>query len=261
MKEKIKIIVCGACGRMGTLVLKLALESESFEPVAAIEKRDHPMIGKTTSAGMEVTDNLDFAATGKEVIIDFTEPAVAIANAGIAAEKKNALVIGTTGFSGEQISVIQKASSSIPVLLSPNMSIGVNCFFEIVKFAAGLLKEYEIEIVETHHHHKKDAPSGTAKKVAEIICSSLEKDMNNSLKYGRSGITGARDKREIGIHSIRLGDVVGDHSVLFGGKGDVLEVTHRCYNRETFASGALQCAQFVYGKEPGFYNMKDVLTS
>jgi len=259
MDEKIRLIICGAGGRMGSLIIQLAFSDKKFVIAGAVEQKGHPLVGKEIQPNLVVSDNLQKLSTGKEVIIDFTTPDSTLEFLKVAVQKKNSIVIGTTGFSEEQLETIKKSAKEIPVLLSPNMSLGVNCFFEIIRSAAKLLKEYEIEILETHHHFKKDAPSGTAKKLADIICDVLKRNSAKVLKFGRSGFTGKRKQEEIGMHSLRIGDIAGEHTVFFGGKGEIIEISHRCYNREIFASGALKAAQFIYKKSQGFYTTKDVI--
>ena len=257
--EKIGIIICGICGKMGSLILKLASEMGEFVIKGGIERKDHPEIGKEIIPGVIISDNLDSISNGKEVIVDFTTPEATVEFVKIAVKKGNKMVIGTTGFSEEQMDFIKESSQKIPILISPNMSYGVNCLFKIVKFAAEILKGYETEIIEIHHHYKKDSPSGTAKKIAEIICKSRNYPCEEVLKYGRFGKTEKRRKEEIGMHSVRIGDIVGEHTVLFGGKGEVIEITHRSYNRETFAIGALEAVKFIYKKEKGLYGMEEVI--
>ncbi|HOL21629.1 MAG TPA: 4-hydroxy-tetrahydrodipicolinate reductase [bacterium] len=262
MEQKIKIIVCGAAGKMGSLIIQLALaQKENFIVKAGIEHKGHHLIGKTNSFGVPVSDKIEDILSGDEVVIDFSTPESVIQHLAFCVGKKVPFVTGVTGFSKEQMLSLEKASSSIPVFFSPNMSTGVNLFFEIVRFSAGLLKEYEIEISEVHHSLKKDAPSGTAKNIADIICQVLKRDTKKVLRYGREGITGARPSEEIGMHSIRMGDIVGEHYVYFGGKGEVIEIAHRCYNREAFASGALKAASFIVNKPAGFYSMKHMIAS
>ncbi|MCM8829866.1 MAG: 4-hydroxy-tetrahydrodipicolinate reductase [Candidatus Omnitrophica bacterium] len=260
MEEKTKIIVCGAAGKMGSLIIKLAIENkDKFEVKSGIEYKGHPIAGKLNQQGIPISDSLSDVISGDEVVIDFSTPDSAIKHLEICIDKNIPFVTGVTGFSNDQMMSLKKASSYIPVFYSPNMSIGVNLFFEIIRFSADLLKEYEIEISEVHHNLKKDAPSGTAKKIADIICQVSRRDVEKVVKYGREGITGARTFEEIGIHSLRLGDIVGEHYVYFGGKGEIIELSHRCYNREAFASGALKAASFLKNKPAGFYNMQNLI--
>ncbi|MCM8784761.1 MAG: 4-hydroxy-tetrahydrodipicolinate reductase [Candidatus Omnitrophica bacterium] len=257
--EKINLIVCGACGRMGSLIVELALKDNVFFIKGGIEVKNHPMIGKEIKSGIKVFDNLEKIIEKDDIIIDFTVPEATMNFLEIVKEKKGKIVIGTTGFKEEQLSKIKEIAKFIPVFLSPNMSIGVNLFFEIIKFATKILKNYEIEIEEIHHHFKKDAPSGTAKKIAEIICKERNLEIEKVTMYGRKGITGEREFNEIGIHSLRIGDIVGEHTVFYGGLGEIIEISHKCYNREIFASGALKVTKFLYKKVKGFYSMEDYI--
>ncbi len=245
---------------MGALIIELAHQrKDEFVIKAGVEIKGHPLIGKKSFTGIDITDNADDVISGKEVVIDFSVPDATIKYLDICSRRKAPFVTGTTGLSPEQYSAIRKTAGVIPVFTAPNMSLGVNLFFEIVKFAAGILKEYEVEISEIHHHFKKDAPSGTAGKIAEMICSASGKDPRETIRYGRAGMVGARPSGEIGMHSLRLGDVVGEHYVYFGGKGEVMELAHRCYNRESFALGALKAAMFISDKPAGMYSMEDLI--
>ncbi|MGC8977011.1 MAG: 4-hydroxy-tetrahydrodipicolinate reductase [Candidatus Ratteibacteria bacterium] len=256
--EKINLIICGAGGKMGNLLIELALKDNDFNLKGGIEIKNHPLIGKEIK-GIKIYDNLQEILKENDVIVDFTTPSATMDFIKIAKEKKAKMVIGTTGFTNQQIEEINKVGREIPVFISPNMSLGVNLFFEIIKYATGLLKNYEIEIEEIHHHFKKDAPSGTAKKLVEIISKERNLKPEEIVKYGRYGIIDARKFEEIGIHSLRIGDIVGEHYVYFGGQGEIIEISHRCYNREAFAFGALKVAKFINKKEPGLYTMKDFL--
>lgn len=259
--ERINLIVCGACGRMGNLIIELALKDNDFIIKGGIECKTHPMIGKEIKENVKIYDNLEEILKENDVVIDFTVPSATLSFIKIVKEKKGKIVIGTTGFKKEEIEEIKNLSNFIPVFMSPNMSIGVNLFFEIIKYSAKILKDYEVEIEEIHHHFKKDAPSGTAKKIAEIVCNERNLNIEDVLKYGRKGITGERKFEEIGIHSLRIGDIVGEHYVYFGGRGEIIEISHRCYNRESFATGALKVAKFINKKETGFYTMEDLIKS
>lgn len=260
MEKKTTVIVSGAAGKMGSLIIQLALEQkENFTVKAGIEHKNHLLIGKVNQFGIPIFDTIEGVVEDKDVVIDFSMPEITIKNLKICVDKKVPFVTGVTGFDSGQISLLKDASLTIPVFFAPNMSIGVNLFFEIIKFSAGLLKDYDVEISEIHHNLKKDAPSGTAKKIADIISYALKRDSQKILKYGREGLTGARTVEEIGMHSLRLGDIVGEHSVYFGGKGEVIELSHRCYNREAFASGALKAASFISNKPAGFYSMEHLI--
>ncbi|MCM8773003.1 MAG: 4-hydroxy-tetrahydrodipicolinate reductase [Candidatus Omnitrophica bacterium] len=256
--EKITLIICGACGKMGQTVMKLALKDNNFLIKGGIEVKGHEMIGKKIE-GIPIYNDLSEILEKGDVVIDFTTPSATIDFIKKVEEKMGKIVIGTTGFEKNQMEKIMLLGETTSVFFSPNMSLGVNLFFEIIKYAVKLLKNYEIEIKEIHHHFKKDAPSGTAKKIAEIICNEKNWKIDNVLKYGRSGFTDIRKFEEIGIHSLRIGDIVGEHYVYFGGLGEIIEISHRCYNRESFASGALKAAKFISKKEKGFYSMEDLI--
>ncbi|MCB4792038.1 MAG: 4-hydroxy-tetrahydrodipicolinate reductase [Elusimicrobia bacterium] len=254
--DKIKIIVCGAAGRMGQRIISLAKDSKELEIAGAVETKGHPMIGKDEP---KITSDLASIIKSCDVVMDFTAPISALINLETALENKKAIVIGTTGFNDAQVKKIKDTGSEIPVLLSPNMSIGVNLLFKLAGDAAKVVPDYDVEIVELHHNKKKDAPSGTAVKLFEIICNVLGKKPKDAGIYGRHGIVGERTKEEIGIHSIRAGDIVGEHTVYFAGPGERIELVHRALSRDTLANGALLAAKWIYGKKPGMYNMQDVL--
>ncbi len=232
---------------MGCLIARLIAENKNFSLVGAVEKIDHPELGKKIE-GIEIISDLAKVIGESDVVIEFTTPAATLMHLTVCEKKNVPAVIGTTGFSQEEIDEIRTISEKIPVLLSPNMSLGVNLLFKLVKEAATILKDYEVEIVETHHNKKKDAPSGTAKKIAEIIAESKNVDLEKRVEYGH-----------IPIHSLRFGNVVGEHRVIFAGKSERLELFHRAEDRETFARGALKAAAFIVNQQPGLYSMEDIL--
>ena len=260
----IRIAVNGAAGRMGRRLVALASEEPDLEVVAALECDGHTHLGRDAGelAGcgrldLPLSAEWDAAA---DVLIDFSSPAGMVARLDAAAAKGAALVIGTTGCTEEERGRIADVADRVPVLHAPNMSVGVNLLFQLVgKVAAALGDEYDIEIVEAHHRFKKDAPSGTALRLAERICAATGRDMAGDLVHGREGAVGERTQREIGIHAVRGGDIVGDHTVVFSTLGERIEVTHRAHTRDTFARGALRAARFLVGKPPGMYGMEDVL--
>ncbi|MCM8758511.1 MAG: 4-hydroxy-tetrahydrodipicolinate reductase [Candidatus Omnitrophica bacterium] len=255
----INVAVAGACGRMGSTIISLLQKTQDMKAVWIFESKNHPSIGAEVFPGLIVRDNFE-KCPAADVLIDFTTPEATMENIEIATKKKIKAVIGTTGFSQEHIDKIKSVAKEIPVLVSPNMSIGVNIMMKLVELATTMLgKDYEVEIVETHHHNKKDAPSGTALRIGEIINNVRGKQAREGFIYGRSGTAGPRTPDEIGIHAIRISDVVGEHSVMFGGKGEILEISHRCFTREAFAQGALIAARFIVEKEKGFYQMADVI--
>ncbi|MCX7704866.1 MAG: 4-hydroxy-tetrahydrodipicolinate reductase [bacterium] len=257
-RKKILVAVAGACGRMGSTIISLLQKIQDMEAVWLFESKNHPSIG-TQAFGLTINDNFE-QCPGADVLIDFTTPEATVVNLEIARKKKIKAVVGTTGFSKEQIERIQSFAGEIPIVISPNMSLGVNIMMKIVESAAEMLgKDYEVEIIETHHHNKKDAPSGTALKLGEIINRVRGREAREGFVYGRTGIPGPRTTDEIGIHAVRISEIVGEHTVMFGGKGEILEISHRCFNRESFAQGALIAAKFIVEKETGLYQMSDVI--
>lgn len=260
----IKIGVNGACGRMGARIIALALRDKDFSVTQAIEREGHPDLGKDIGLltgcqelGVKITDSIN----GKvDVLIDFSSPLSTIKRLNECAERGIAIVIGTTGFNDEQKEKLTLAAKKIPCLFSPNMSVGVNLLFDIISQVARILgKEADIEIIETHHRFKKDAPSGTALKIAEKICEATGIKMDKDVVYGRYGEVGERKQNQIAIHAVRLGNVVGIHKVIFDSQEEQLEITHNAHSRDTFASGALKAARFIAGCPPGLYTMSDVL--
>jgi 4-hydroxy-tetrahydrodipicolinate reductase len=261
----VKIAVMGVGGKTGGAILRLALEDPALEVAGAAEASGHPLVGRTIGevAGRPdqcaiVTSNPEAAITECDVVVDFTSPAASRAHFRIARSSGKAVVIGTTGFEREAIREIQEARDT-RIVLSPNMSVGVNVMFDLVGRLSGLLKDdYDVEIVEIHHRWKKDAPSGTALRLKECI----EKAQPGKAWVqvsGREGIVGERKQNEIAVLSLRGGDVVGEHTVTFAGLGERLEVTHRAHTRDNFARGALIAAKWIVARDPGLYSMQDVL--
>jgi 4-hydroxy-tetrahydrodipicolinate reductase len=243
VKTPLRVLLLGAKGRMGQAIAAAA-----------------PKAGVQISAGLDLGDDLTNEIGNCDVVVDFSHPNTSTDLGRACAEAKKPAVIGTTGHSKEERAAIDSLARSAPVVLSPNFSVGVNALFWLTRKAAEMLgDEFDLEITEMHHRLKKDAPSGTAKKLAEILCEVRDLDYNKDVRHGREGLVGERPKEEIGLHSIRGGDVVGDHTVTFAGAGERLELTHKAASRETFAAGALRAAQWVVGKEPGLYSMEDVL--
>lgn len=258
-------IVCGvqgATGRMGRRLLELIADAPDLALGAAIDRPDHPRIGDDAGliaglppSGIPLTATLEPSAN-VDVMIDFSHPGGTIRLASECAERGVALLVGTTGLEGESLARVRAASDRIALLISPNTSRAVNALMRLVGEAARLLKaSADIEIVERHHHFKKDAPSGTALRLGEIAA---EAAGLVSTIHGRSGQVGERPRGELGIHAVRAGDNPGEHTVIFGMPGDVIELTHRAYNRDGFATGALEAARFLAGKPPGLYAMADV---
>jgi len=241
--NRVRVLLVGAKGRMGQAIAAGA-EAADAVIVAALDQGD------------DLTKEIDAC----EVVIDFSHPsaAEAVCQACLGAGKP--LVVGTTGHSAEERALLEKASKSLPIVFSPNFSVGVNALFWLTRKAAEMLgPDFDLEIAEMHHRLKKDAPSGTAKKLAEILCEVRKLDYAKNVVHGREGLIGERPAAEIGLHSIRGGDVVGDHTVTFAGRGERLELTHKASSRETFAAGALRAAKWVVGRPAGLYSMEDVL--
>ena len=266
--KPVRVVVCGVAGRMGGRVLQAVRAEDGMQVVGATERPDAAQIGLDAGTaaggpplGVAVSASLEAALEkGADVAIDFTAPAAAPHHAQVCAARKVALVLGTTGIPPEGREVIAARAREVPIVLAPNMSVGVNALFRLVAEAARALgPSYEVEIVETHHRAKKDAPSGTALRLAEVAADALKLDRRAAFVYERHGDTGARRPGTIGLQALRGGDTVGDHTVFFLADGERLELTHRATSRDNFARGALRAARWVAGKPPGLYDMQDVL--
>ncbi|RMH70749.1 MAG: 4-hydroxy-tetrahydrodipicolinate reductase [Gemmatimonadetes bacterium] len=257
----IDIIVTGAYGRMGHRLAECIVEDPQLHLAGLTEHPEHPQLG-TPVCGVEVCTDLKEIIDKGLVIIDFTTPQASVNAAQLAVAHQKAFICGTTGFSPEQLSVLKHAGSKIPVVYSPNMSVGVNLLFKLVADVASLLNEgYDVEIVEAHHRYKKDAPSGTAQRLADIIADTWNLDPKQAFEYGREGLTGERKDHIIGVHAVRGGDIVGEHTVSFIGLGERLELTHKAHSRDTFIRGALSAAKWIVNQPAGFYTMHDILSS
>jgi 4-hydroxy-tetrahydrodipicolinate reductase len=239
-----KVIITGAKGRMGQALISCAKNFRELEVVAAIDRGD----------------DLGAAIGQCDVVVDFSSPSATPEIIEACAENKKAAVIGTTGHSESEKSRITHHASRIPIVLASNFSTGVNTLFWLTRKAAEILgNDFDLEVVEMHHRLKKDAPSGTAKSLAEILADVRKLKLQEAARHGREGLVGERTNSEIGIHSIRGGDVVGDHTVIFANTGERLELTHKASSRDTFANGALRAAQWLVKQKPGLYDMQDVL--
>ena len=249
----VKVVVSGALGRMGTMIGRIVNEAPDLELVGGIDVQEGTLFGTEVVPSARIDEFLQ--AKRPDVLIDFTVAAAAVENIKAAARNNVALVVGTTGFSPEQQEVIRGAvEGHVSAVISSNFSVGVNIFWKLVREAARQLGDYDIEVTEAHHRYKKDAPSGTAKTILEI----LDQELGNREKvYGRVGET--ERKGEIGVHAIRGGDIVGDHAVLFAGNFECIEISHRAYDRAIFAQGAVRAARWVAGREPRIYTMQEVL--
>ena len=262
-----RVIICGAAGRMGRELLSEFLNDAAVHVVGAVEHPGSKFLGQdaglligSESAGVDVSSDLAAIIGDADTIVDFTNPKTSCENLKNAAAAGKSAVIGTTGFSNEEINDICTHAKAIPVVLSPNMSQGVNVLFHLVKQAARLLGEqFDAEIFEVHHNLKKDAPSGTALQFGRVIAEAREKTLEEIAVYGREGMIGERKKGELGILALRISDVVGEHTIVFGGPGERVELTHKASSRKTFANGALRAVKFLQGKKSGLFTMRDVL--
>jgi 4-hydroxy-tetrahydrodipicolinate reductase len=263
----INVIVAGAAGRMGCRLVALTKDSTALTLAGAIEGKGHSAVGNDAGetagcgrTGILITDDLSSLLDRGEVVVDFSAPEATLHHLRTVALRKRAMVIGTTGFSVSQLEELKSLAGQVPCVLSPNMSVGVNLICKVIsEMAKTLGDEYDIEVIEAHHRLKKDAPSGTALKIAEVLAEAVNRDLDQVGVYARKGLIGERRKGEIGIQTVRAGDIVGDHTILFGGIGERIEVTHRASSRDTFAGGALRAARWVVRQQPGLYDMMDVL--
>jgi len=263
----VRVTVAGVAGRMGSVLAKLAVNNADLELVGATEAPGHTLIGESVAeivgrsgTGVRITDNIEEAIVEADVLLDFVSPKPTLAALEACARHKIADVVGTTGFDAEQQKRIEKYSQVIPIVFAPNMSLGVNLLAKLVaQTAKALGPSYDIEIVEVHHRLKADSPSGTAIMLANAAARARGMDPEKVSIYGRQGRTSARPDDQIAIMSLRGGDVVGEHTVIFAGPGERIELTHRAHSRETFAQGAIRAARWVIGKKPGLYSMMDVL--
>lgn len=244
MSAAVRVLLVGAGGRLGQAIAKAAEEQEQLRIVARCGRSD------------DVRNRI----SETDVVIDVSHVEATQENCAAAADSRKPLVIGTTGHAREQLKIVEEAARVIPIVLAPNFSVGVNTLFWLARKAAELLGEgFDIEIIETHHRLKKDAPSGTAKRLAELLADVRALRYDEDVAHGRQGLTGERPRNQIGMHAIRAGDVVGDHTVVFAGTGERLELTHKASSRDTFAVGALRAAQWVINQPAGLYSMEDVL--
>jgi len=257
----INVTIVGVGGKMGRSIYSTLIRDSEINIVGATELAGHDLIGKDLAqSGVIVSESLQSAAESADVIVDFTSPESTLSNAEYASLKNKSIVIGTTGFTGDQKSVLNSYLESVASVVSPNMSIGVNLLFELSKNVSKILgSEFDVEIIEVHHRNKVDSPSGTALGLAESVAEGLRVNLNETAVYERHGNIGKRKKDEIGIQAIRGGDVVGDHTVMFLGEGERIELTHKALSRDNFSKGVLRAVKWIHGKKPGVYSMKDVL--
>ncbi|MGA0612193.1 4-hydroxy-tetrahydrodipicolinate reductase [Caldimonas sp. KR1-144] len=261
-----RVAVAGASGRMGRMLIEAVLASEDCGLAGALDRTDSPALGHDAAAflgqpsGIAITDDLGAALANADVLIDFTRPEGTLAHLGACRARGVQMVIGTTGFDDAGRAAIAEAARDIAIMMAPNMSVGVNVVLRLLEQAAKALSHgYDIEIIEAHHRHKVDAPSGTALAMGETVARALGRDLKQCAVYGREGVTGERDPSTIGFATVRGGDIVGDHTVLFAGIGERIEITHRSSSRATYAQGSLRAVRFLAGRASGLYGMDDVL--
>ncbi len=264
--RRLHVAIAGASGRMGHMLIEAVSTADDCELAGALDIDGSPAIGTDPVAflgrtsPLRVTADVQVALQNATVLIDFTRPEGTLAHLAACRERGVGMVIGTTGFSDAQKALIREASAHIPVVLSPNMSVGVNVTLKLLQMAAQALNTgYDIEIIEAHHRHKVDAPSGTALKMGEVIAGALGRDLATCAVYAREGVTGPRDPSSIGFATIRGGDIVGDHTVLFAGTGERIEISHKSSNRDAYAQGSLRAARFLAKQAHGLFDMADVL--
>ena len=261
-----KIAIAGATGRMGRMLIETVLNTPDAQLVGALEHSASPHLGEDAGAflgkvtGVKITADIEQALTGAQYLIDFTRPEGTMAHLAIAQKTATKMIIGTTGLSAEQIANLKNASEKLAIVFAPNMSVGVNATFKLLEIAAKMLNQgYDIEIIEAHHRHKVDAPSGTALKMGEVIADALGEKLDDVAVYAREGHTGERKEGSIGFATIRGGDIVGDHTVLFAGDGERIEISHKSSSRQSYAQGSLRAARFLQTQASGLYDMQDVL--
>jgi 4-hydroxy-tetrahydrodipicolinate reductase len=263
--SKIKVAIAGCTGRMGRVLLECVNQADDLVLHAALEHAGSAHVGKDAgqfggASGVFISGDAASALQGADVLIDFTRPEGTLHHLEICRPLGVNMVIGTTGFNAQQKAVLGAAAQQVGIVFAPNMSVGVNLTFKLLEMASRVLSHgYDIEIIEAHHRHKVDAPSGTALGMGEVIAKTLGRDLAKCAVYGREGVTGERDPSTIGFATVRGGDIVGDHTVLFAGTGERIEITHKASSRATFALGALRAARFLQTNAAGLYDMQDVL--
>ena len=263
----INVIINGACGRMGRLIIQSVTQQEDMELVGAIEYPEHPQIGSDAGVvagvgaiGVAITGKLGEALESADVVIEFSKPEATVQHLRQVVAADKAMVIATTGYTPDELATINELAAQIRCVMAPNMSLGVNVMIQALELIAKALgDDYNIEVVEAHHNHKADAPSGTALRLAETVATALGRDLAEVGVYGRHGIVGARTQQEIGIHAVRGGDIAGDHTVLFATEGEQLSVVHRAHSPEAFAKGAIRAARWVVDAPKGLHDISEVL--
>jgi 4-hydroxy-tetrahydrodipicolinate reductase len=258
--DKVKIVIAGAGGRMGKALLECVAQADNLALHAALEHEGSLLLGNVAGVGVNITSDVEAALRGADALIDFTRPEGTLHHLEICRRHKVNMVVGTTGLNAQQKAQLGAAAQDIGIVFAPNMSVGVNLVFKLLETASRVLAQgYDIEVIEAHHRHKVDAPSGTALGMGEVIARTLGRDLTQCAVYGREGVTGERDPSTIGFATVRGGDIVGDHTVLYAGTGERIEITHKASSRATFALGALRAARFLQANPAGLYDMQDVL--
>ena len=262
----LNIAIAGSSGRMGRALLEAVARAPDMRLSVALDRAGSPYLMKDAGeligapCGINIADDIAAALPGSDVLIDFTRPEGTLAHLAVCRAKNIKMIIGTTGFSAEQKEKLKVASKDVAIVFAPNMSVGVNVTFKLLEIAAKVLNEgYDVEIIEAHHRHKVDAPSGTALRMGEVIAKVLGRNLSEVAVYGREGYTGERAPATIGFATVRGGDIVGDHTVMFAGTGECIEISHKASSRATFAEGALRAARFLADKQSGLFDMQDVL--
>lgn len=262
----LKIAIAGCAGRMGRALLEVVSQAPDMQLSAALERSGSPYLDKDAgeligaTCGVSVVSDFATALATSDMLIDFTRPEGTLAHLEVCRAAGIKMIIGTTGFSADEKALLKEAAGDIAIVFAPNMSVGVNVTFKLLEIAAQVLNDgYDIEIIEAHHRHKIDAPSGTALRMGEVVAQVLDRDLEKVAVYGREGVTGERKSDTIGFSTIRGGDIVGEHKALFAGTGEQIEIIHKATSRKTFSMGALRAARFLANKQKGLFDMQDVL--
>lgn len=263
--SQLKAVIAGVSGRMGRALLESVAQDAGCVLHGALDRTGGQAVGQDASLfgakpGVRIADDIAAAMSGADVLVDFTRPEATLSYLEACRKARINIIIGTTGFEAAGQAAIEQAAQEIGIVFAPNFSVGVNLLMQLAETAARVLNEgYDIEIIEAHHRHKVDAPSGTALGIGQAVAGALGRDLKSCAVYGREGVTGERDPATIGFATVRGGDIVGDHTLMFAGVGERVELTHKASSRATFAQGALRAAKWLQGKGPGLYDMRDVL--
>ena len=263
----ISVIIDGACGRMGKMITQGVVTQNDMQLVGAIEYSGHPQLGEDVgevagvrTIGVPISDNLSEILDEADVVVEFTAPNASIEHLRNVVDAGKTMVLATTGFTEAELAEVRELAQNIPCVMAPNMSVGVNVMLQAIQLVAKALGDgYDVEVIEAHHNQKADSPSGTALRIAEVLAEALDRNLAEVGVYGRHGMVGARPEKEIGIHAIRGGDIAGDHTVLYAGAGERIEITHRAHTREAFAKGAIRSARWVVNAPKGLHDISEVL--